>query len=178
MICGIQPGLHRSFSFEKWPDFPAARFSFMKKTLSVQAEAVSFTAFASDIDSRSIDACRANAERAGVLDSMIIERKDFFKTERTDYPGDSLLIAMNPPYGERLGAGNDTLAFYRKIGEKIRASFNDEGFAVIVPGEDAEKAFALKWDRKILFMNGGLRVALLLRDKNKVRRKNGVLPDS
>jgi len=35
---------------------------------------------------------------------------------------------------------------------------------VIVPGLELEKAIALPYNRKILFMNGGIRVAALIKD--------------
>lgn len=161
---GIRPGLFRKFSFEGFPFFPEARFQYLRKSvLPEESSSAPFHVFASDIDEPSLTACRANAERAGVTAYLSIEKKDFFTASRAEYPEGRLLLCMNPPYGERLAAWSNSLDFYRALGEKIRTSFKDCGFAVIVPGEDAEKAFALHWDRKILFKNGGLKVALLLR---------------
>ena len=57
-----------------------------------------------------------------------------------------------------------TARFYREIGQKIDKDFPRCGFAIIVPGEENAKHFALRYDRRILFMNGGIPVALLVRD--------------
>ncbi|MGL4368766.1 MAG: hypothetical protein ACRCUT_03725, partial [Spirochaetota bacterium] len=120
--------------------------------------------FASDIDTRSLDACRVNAEQVGLSGKITVEQKDFFLSRRGDYPDGKVLLVMNPPYGERLSHGANILDFYHAVGEKVSGEYPLAGFAVIVPGEAAERALKLRWDRKIPFMNGGLKVALLIRD--------------
>lgn len=159
---GLLPGMNRGFAFETFPCFPDKRYAFIKKELENKALGRSLQVFASDIDEKSLSACRANAERAGVTEKIDISQKDFFSSKKADYPAGRLLIAMNPPYGERLGPRSDIGAFFSSLGGRIRSSFPGCGFAVIVPGEEAERAFGLRWDRKIVFSHGGLKVALLI----------------
>jgi hypothetical protein len=47
---------------------------------------------------------------------------------------------------------------------KIKSDFHNCGYAIIVPGIDAEQALLLNYDRKIPFMNGGIRAAVIFRD--------------
>ena len=160
IAAGILPGLVRSFAFERMTFFPERRFAFVKKESISAQKPHTFKVFASDIDERSLEACRANAQRSGA--EVSIEKKDFFTAKRTDYPEGKLLIAVNPPYGERLGPRSNIGGFFSALGDKLRCDFSGCGFAVIVPGEDAERAFGLRWDRKIVFSHGGLKVALLI----------------
>ena len=157
---GVLPGFLRTYAFKRFPFFPEARCRFVLKSITDECPKRGIRVFASDIDERSLDACRWNAGRAKA--EITIERKDFFSAKRADYPEGKLLIAMNPPYGERLGPRSNVGGFFAALGGKLRKDFAGCGFAVIVPGEDAERAFGIRWDRKIVFSNGGLKVALLI----------------
>ena len=92
-----------------------------------------------------------------------MQKKNFFEIKVPPGKKDKTLLLLNPPYGRRMG-GNEIIDLYRKIGEKIRKDFAGCGFAIIVPGLEPEKALALDFHRKIPFMNGGIKSAVLFRD--------------
>jgi putative N6-adenine-specific DNA methylase len=165
---GILPGSRRKFAFEWWPGHSEKGFAHDTRTLAqtLRDRARTIQVFASDIDARAAATTQKNLEQSGLTDAISVQTRDFFALDAADYP-QKLLLAMNPPYGERLGTKGNILAFYRRIGEKVNGEFANAGFAIIAPGPDAEKALALDYDRKILFMNGGIKVALLLCDAGR-----------
>ncbi|MGL4369809.1 MAG: THUMP domain-containing class I SAM-dependent RNA methyltransferase, partial [Spirochaetota bacterium] len=64
---GILPGAFRHFAFESMPGFSEKGYAFLKRTLAASLhDAAPARIFASDIDTRSLDACRVNAEQAGL----------------------------------------------------------------------------------------------------------------
>ena len=101
---------------------------------------------------------------AAPADTVMLAEHDFLETGFLDLleeipDGARTLLVLNPPYGKRLTGGN-TKQVFRGIGDAIRNHYQG-AYAVIVPGLEVEKALSLSRDRKILFQNGGLRVAVI-----------------
>jgi len=80
-----------------------------------------------------------------------------------------MLLVLNPPYGSRLGNMDNSIRLYRRIGDRIRRDFAGCGYAIVVPGLELEKVLSLAYDKKILFNNGGIAVALLVHFSKKLR---------
>jgi putative N6-adenine-specific DNA methylase len=156
---GILPGIRRSFSFEKWPGHPEKNYAFHRKTCGNKIPAPHFQVYASDIDSSAVEIARSNLEQSDLSDAVSLSQEDFFTLSRSGFNEKKILIVMNPPYGERIAAGN-IASFYRRLGDKLRSDFSDCSFAVIVP-EEAENSFGMKSAQKISFQNGGIRVVLI-----------------
>ena len=57
-----------------------------------------------DIATRSLDAARENATRAGVAEDVFFERRDFHETRSKARFG---CVITNPPYGQRIGASSE-----------------------------------------------------------------------
>jgi len=168
MARGKAAGASRNFTFEQWPVFSRPAFLHLKKSI---AETVDSTVklpqfFASDIDEKSLEAAQENLSRANLGEKVSITQKDFFEPETDrDFKLPSLIL-LNPPYGKRLETGN-VEGLYRRIGTMISSHYKDYGFAIIVPGPEAEKALGCAFDRKITFKQGGIPVALLIKDAFK-----------
>ncbi len=163
---GRAPGMTRSFAFEQWPAFRPAAFAHLKRTSCHETAAASTDAakriHCADIDPAAVEATCGNARRAG-MEGMVLPRQESFFAAVPDIPpGSKTLLVLNPPYGERIPRPN-LAAFYRRIGEAIRARYEGCAYCVIVPGIEIEKALSLPWDRKIVFMNGGIRVAAVIK---------------
>ncbi|HOO70259.1 MAG TPA: hypothetical protein PK926_00750 [Spirochaetota bacterium] len=155
----------RDFSFMRWPAFSKGAYAYVKKNLeqAVAEDPRPGRIIVSDNDPEAVEAARANFASAGLAETCAPETRDFF-TERIDIPPDRrCLIVLNPPYGKRLNSVN-VADVYRKIGQTMREWYGRCGYAVIVPGLELEKVLSLPHDRKVLFMNGGIRVAVIFRD--------------
>ncbi len=160
---GIPAGARRHFSFEDWPGHRAKAFDYLKKTAvkKSQTTAPGFTVYASDISKKAIEITRYNSESSGVAGDLHISCADFFSLRREDFPEARLLIASNPPYGARINV-DDTGKLYRQIGIKLRRDFSGSVCAIVVPGLKAEKALGIMPEKRIPFVNGGIRVVLVI----------------
>ncbi len=161
------PGLKRGFAFERWPAFRRAAYNHLLKKLSEKSISELFIhekkILCSDISSTAIDIARENIRISGLSDCIEIRKMDFLE-DTIPLPDDKrTLLVLNPPYGTRLKTSS-VERMYRGIGRKIRTDYNNCGYAIIVPGIEIEKALSLTYNRKVLFMNGGIRVALLIKD--------------
>ena len=165
ILTGAAASPDRDFPFFDWPGFKENNFNYIRNecmAATVSPEKFDREIVTSDIDVKSLAAARSNCEEIypGILDPVC---KDFFKIEIPQHNNGKTLLLLNPPYGRRMGGG-EVISLYSKIGEKIRKDFKGCGFAIIAPGLEAEKALALVYHRKIPFMNGGIRSAVLFRD--------------
>lgn len=165
IFTGTPPNAERTFPFMNWPSFKENNYLYLKKKILGRIISPEFSGkriITSDIDPEEVKIATANIP--GIFSGMISPvTEDFFSLKPEITEGKETLIVLNPPYGKRIEE-KDIPGFYKKIGDKLRGDFSDCGYAVIVPGDDAEKALSIDYSRKIPFMNGGIRAAVLFRD--------------
>ncbi len=114
---------------------------------------------ASDHDPKAVRAALANAQRAGVVDQIRVERREFSALQPPrGLPG--LLIA-NPPYGERLGATEDLAEFYTEFGEVLKTRLNGWRAALFTSNPELGKRMGLRAEKVHVFHNGPLDCRLL-----------------
>ncbi|TAL37626.1 MAG: hypothetical protein EPN93_05580 [Spirochaetes bacterium] len=165
MSAGRPAGETRTFAFESWPAFRPAAFGYLKKNFRSPGPAHgSLRIVCGDTDERALLATTANAQTAGVSSSVSPVKMDFFDYVSDIAPDATTLLVLNPPYGGRMGSRAGTVLFYKMIGEKVKADYAAARFAIVAPGQECERALDLPYSRKILFMNGGIKVALLVKD--------------
>ncbi|BBL72277.1 bifunctional 23S rRNA (guanine(2069)-N(7))-methyltransferase RlmK/23S rRNA (guanine(2445)-N(2))-methyltransferase RlmL [Methylogaea oryzae] len=111
-----------------------------------------------DQERRAVAAASANVQRAGVAKYVHIERRAMADSRRQ---GDYGLVALNPPYGERLGAEDDLAALYEQLGAVMRGQF--EGWRGAVMTGDAELGFRLgiRSEKPRTLFNGPIECRLL-----------------
>lgn len=111
----IPPGLSRDFASEGWSAIPAGLWEEERKAALERIDKESpLNILARDKDPRAIKAAKANAEKAGVLDSIKFEQG---RVEKFQAPQDYGIIISNPPYGERMGDKKDLAQIYKFLGE-------------------------------------------------------------
>ncbi len=161
------PNAEREFPFMKWPSFKKKNYLHLKREIS-QSQGNADSALTgkriitSDIDPEIVKIAASNVPD-NFKKFLAPETADFFALDPEILKNEKTLIVLNPPYGKRLRK-DDMASFYREIGMKIKRDFSLCGYAVIVPGTAAEDALALEYNRKIPFMNGGIRAAVLFKD--------------
>jgi putative N6-adenine-specific DNA methylase len=169
---GRPAGSERGFAFQSWPSFRPARFAHVRdelaRTMREKAPPGPQRIFCSDLDEKAASTARRNVADAGLAGTVEVDQADFFRLHPPAAPPATVLLAMNPPYGARQLPDADIAALFRRIGEKVRRDYAGCGYAIVVPGLENEKALGLPHDRKIPFRNGGISVALLI--KNSVTR--------
>ncbi len=146
------PGLARDrFGFERWVDFDAAAssaLSDLREEAKAAARPLEVSLLGSDTDARSLEAARANAERAGLRVHL---RLAPLKSAVPSAERGGLLV--NPPYGERLSQGVDLSSELAQALHRFHAYER----AMIVP-----RGFplSLRADRFLLVYNGAIECEL------------------
>jgi putative N6-adenine-specific DNA methylase len=171
ILRGLPVNDGRAFAFENWPCFRPARFRHVREELARELEsrapAGEHRICCSDVDAGAAATARRNLELAGFADLAEVEQRDFFALRPPAADPAAVLLVMNPPYGARLEKGSDIAGLYRRIGAKVRRDLRGCAYAIIVPGIELEKALGLPHEKKILFRNGGIPVALIIHHSNK-----------
>jgi len=165
IFSGTIPNVERVFPFMYWPSFKEKNYLYLKKKLLEKQIPENLKAkkiITSDADPEAVKLAEVNIHET-FREAITPEAKDFFLLVPELLHGKKSLIVLNPPYGKRIKE-TDILTLYKNIGMKLKSDFNNCGYAVIAPGIEAEQALGLDYDRKIPFMNGGIRAAVLFRD--------------
>lgn len=114
----------------------------------------------SDQDPTAVRAALANLTRAGLAGHVRIEPGALAdcRPGPSQQPG---LLVVNPPYGERLGAGDDLPALYAELGATLRAHFDGWQAAVLTGNPELGKRMRLRAQRLHTLYNGPIECRLL-----------------
>lgn len=145
---GLQPGRERGFAFERFPSVPVDRLAAEKRP----GLAVATTVMGSDLNAGALGVARRNARRAGVVQSLKLERLDATALARPDAPP-GLLIA-NLPYGKRVGQSFELAGLYAALGARLKAHFSGWRIGLLTLEDHAP--LGLKFDAEWRVSNGGL----------------------
>ena len=158
----MTPGLKRVFAFLDWPAFREDQWAFLKR------EAESLTTvldkpliFASDIDGRACERLAGMVAGNGLSDAVKVAQKDVFQCEANQYGGGPGLVAINPPYGIRIGSTEQAANLFSDICRHLAQRFNGWKVALIAPNQDLARQLPFAARRLRLF-HGGLKLTLIL----------------
>lgn len=113
-----------------------------------------------DRDGSAIRIAHANLERAGLAGRVHFERRELRDCLPCGQAKQGLIIA-NPPYGERLGAGDDLAALYRQLGTVLRERFDGWQGALLTANPELGRTMGLRAQRIHRLCNGPLDCQLL-----------------
>lgn len=153
IACNIPANINREhYSFMNWNDFDEDLFqkiveSSLKKTKEYHHKIVGY-----DKAPSAVRKALENVGHANLLEYITIDRKDFFRTQKTVQG--PLHMVFNPPYGERLNV--DVPTFYSKIGNTLKQGYPGTNAWFITSNLEALKFVGLRPSRKIKVFNGKL----------------------
>jgi len=163
MAAHAAPGLlRRRFGFERWRGHDAEAWA------AVRAAAESARDFAVlgttrfrgfDRDQAAVRAAIANANRAGLGDHLVLERRDIANLEKTS--NEHGLVIVNPPYGVRLGEEEALRGLYATLGAKLIDCFPGWEAGVFTGNPPLGRELQLRAYRTHTFFNGPLECRLL-----------------
>ena len=166
MAADSAPGLERtSFGFLRWKGHNQKLWENLLREARQRREhglerlpAI----FGYDADSRAVRIALAAVKRAGLAARVKIEQKDLGAAAPAGdagvVPG---LVAVNPPYGERLGAVEALHPLYKRLGEVLIAQFSGWKAAVLTENLDLARSIGLRAVRVNTLYNGSLECRLL-----------------
>jgi putative N6-adenine-specific DNA methylase len=156
---GRAPGhLRPGWAFERLPGFDPGRFAAIREE-PIPAPGPEVRLFGNDLSEEALRAARANLERAGLADRSTLIRGG--AAEVSPPSGPAGLVAVNPPYGERVRAD---AAQWRALGDLLKREFKGWRAVVLAGGADRGKQIGLKPRRRIPVWNGPIEARILLFD--------------
>lgn len=155
MAKNIAPGLNHKFACEAWHWVPEALSKSVRKeayaAIRHDIDMPSIQGY--DIDERSIDIARENAEIAGVDDIVHLQVRDI-KDFSTAKPYGHIIA--NPPYGERLEEQASVEKLYKLMG-RVFSQYPRWSKYIITSYEDFEKVFGSKATKNRKLYNGRIK---------------------
>lgn len=116
---GIAPGAKRDFDFTSWKCAPQNALGRAREEAEdSRRKGVKPQIYASDISEKAISVAKYHAERAGVSEYIRFRRADMRNFSCGEPNG---ILLSNPPYGERLGKGEDLFSLYRDFSRVFRS---------------------------------------------------------
>jgi len=116
-----------------------------------------------DRDLRVLDSARENARRLGLIDVVRFSRRGW--SDAVAPPGADAaprgVLATNPPYGERLGKGDDLEGLYRAIGDGLKRRFPGWSGWVFTGSRQLAGCIGLKATSRLPLWNGRIECRLL-----------------
>jgi len=154
----IAPGLRRRFAFINWVNFDTQEWGEQLKAARAESRATApAPILASDRDEGAVAAAAANAERAGVLDSIRLSAGSVSAIQPPSAPG---LLIGNLPYGKRVG--DDVRDVYAQFGNVVQAKCPGWRVGIIAGTIALAKQTRLAFGEPLMIENGGLKVPFLL----------------
>jgi putative N6-adenine-specific DNA methylase len=153
---GLPPHrLRTAWAFERLPGFDRKRWEEIRsEPFPASDPGIRLHGF--DLEEEAVAAARRNLEAAGLAAHCRIEAGDAFDLVPPEGPG---LVAVNPPYGERLAESGDQ---WRRLGDLLKNRYRGWR-AVIVAGDRAlGKHLGLRPARRIPIRNGPLEARILV----------------
>ncbi len=164
LIAGrIAPGvLRRRFGFERWRQHDADLWARLRaealaaRTLEV-LEPGRLRGF--DRDQSAIRASLANANRAGLAECLVFERRELAQLPAAT--ATTGLALVNPPYGARLGDEGELRPVYAELGRALLQSHPGWEAGVFTGNPHLGLALGLRAERSHTFFNGPIEGRLL-----------------
>jgi len=187
MMLGLPPGrLRHSSPFEgtlledtkKWSKI--IRKSLAKAEYMKQFDKTSLSISASDRDAGAVEATKANAERAGVLNALTIQRAALFGQRWFEKPSESpssLLVVTNPPFGKRISSNSSPkgiLTLYQSLGhfiERLARKHARKACGVVLTSNPAlvtKSGISIPFKTSFKTFHGGLKVSAMKFDVGRL----------
>ncbi len=162
------PGMNRRFAFEVWPDFDAASWRDLKAEARARAKAtLPFAIEGADRHGGAISIAERSARSAGVADLVRFTVADAATWTPTRAIGPAggerppFTVLCNPPYGERLGEGEDLVGSWRALGRFLSERCRGGRAFVLCGNRDMVAHVGLDTARQFSVMNGQLECRLI-----------------
>jgi 23S rRNA (guanine2445-N2)-methyltransferase / 23S rRNA (guanine2069-N7)-methyltransferase len=178
----VAPGLMRSYyGFAGWRGHDPALWQRLldeahERRAAARSDHVTIRGY--DRDAGAIRAALENAAAVGLERRVHFERRTL--GELPPAPAARGLVAVNPPYGERLGEQRELAATYAELGRVLRENFRGWQAAVLTGNPPLGRELGMRAKRTHTLFNGPIECRLLRFDIDErhfeVKRAPGSLP--
>lgn len=153
------PGLKRRFAFENWPDLDRAAWSGLRADARARCKSViEGKLVGADRHPGALELARLSAENAGVSEHIRLFRATAGEFVPPDPP---TFVIVNPPYGERLGEGDDLTASWRELGKFLHERCAGAEAFVLSGSPELTRNLGLRSAQRWPVMNGPIECRLV-----------------
>lgn len=158
----MAPGVKRTFAFMGWPAFRESQWGFIKREAESEMQDLEQPLiFASDLDAGACERLTGMIAGNGLSDAVRVGQKDFFQCAAAQYGGEPGLVAINPPYGVRIGSAKQADALFMDICRHLKKRFKGWTVALIAPRPDLAHGLPFPAMR-VALLHGGLKLTLIV----------------
>ena len=162
------PGMNRRFAFERWPDFDAELWRALRADARSRAKSsLPFAIEGADRHPGAVAIARRSAEDAGVASLVrftVADAADWTPSGAgppSEAGGTTWTVVCNPPYGERIGEGEDLVASWRALGRFLKERCRGAHAFVLCGNREMLPHVGLETGRQFSVMNGQIECRLL-----------------
>jgi len=162
MAKNIPPGCFREFAFMGWPAFRRTQWEYLKRQCEMHfTNPGTQLIFASDKDLSAGTRLKRCLRQHNLLDAVNVAQKNFFHFSPAELTDQTGLIAINPPYGRRMGNLAESEQFFLSICARLQQEYSGWKLILIAPSKLLEKKVPFKLKTYPLF-HGGLILKLMV----------------
>lgn len=154
----IAPGMSRAFAFQEWPSYESGKWESLVARARDRMRPAAGLIMGSDRDAGAVRSARANAERAGVSESILLEVRAI---SAVDFPPPPGWIVTNPPYGVRVGDRRALRNLYAQLGKTMRSRARGYTIALLSADTLLDSALDIPLTEVFRAKNGGIPVRFL-----------------
>ncbi len=157
----IPPGWNRDFAFSSWPSFQDGRWKHIRREAETKINPLQAPViFASDQDEQTVKTLEKNIVQKGLDRVISVATRNFFDLVPTEWTDRTGLLALNPPFGYRLGSRRESDKLLRAVFQRLQTEYKGWKLALVAPKTAWTDQIPFKLTRHILPL-GGLQVVLL-----------------
>ena len=155
----IQPGIARTFAFEKLKNFDAALWSAMREqAIAAQLPVKPLELYGSDLYGDALKAASLNLEQAGLAECVELKQANVLEISA---PAEQGMLVANLPYGERMGELDELAQLYPKLGDALKKKFGGWTAYLFTADKAILKLMRLSPSKRIPLFNGAIECRLL-----------------
>lgn len=147
--------LIKHFGFMNWGDMDIELWNKIKNDAKKREREFGYKIYGLDESPKAIKITKENIKNSGLDWKVLIKLRKFERIRESDIEGNTGVVIINPPYGERL-RDDDIIDLYGKIGDSLKQVFVGYNAWVISSNKEAMKHIGLKASRRLTLFNGSL----------------------
>ncbi len=162
------PGMNRPFAFERWPDFDAGLWRSLREEARTRARpTLPFAIEGADRHGGAISIAQRSARAAGVASLVrfsVADAADWVPAcavGRSEGERSRLTAITNPPYGERIGEGEDLVGSWRALARFLFERCRGGRAFVLCGNPELPRHLGRPVVRQFSVMNGQIECRLL-----------------
>jgi putative N6-adenine-specific DNA methylase len=159
MSLNIQPGIARSFAFEKLKNFDAAIWHAMREqAIAAELPVKPLELYGSDLYGDALKTAWRNLDEAGLSECVELKQANVLEISA---PAEHGMLVANLPYGERMGELDELAELYPKLGDALKKKFGGWTAYLFTADKAILKLMRLSPSRRIPLFNGAIECRLL-----------------